>query len=607
MIAGLTSRPLKNERGGNELDEVFPSRRTIDRYLEDAALLNLRFVGQHILEQGEKVVTVGLDDTTKAAGRKFYDVKTDHITVNSEAGRKVMTTGYIENVSHAGSEGAEAYKYKLQMLALLTNSTCDEVLEAFDFWLTDRAGDCNTLVQSLGIEEGKVLKCSGHLILAIDHACDKVFRNIEQKIGIQQLLKLSAGDKAFNAPGSSVHTLGQIAISKLLSPSHAANSVSLYTEYTSWMDEQGIERAGFKGFKSNRFGRIAETAKQFLKMREHILNFFEAIVDVNANKLVLAVSAYLQCEWFLTCSEVYGEIGDMVIFPLLNLLGIDRARSEKRDDRNWVGVRQFFETKLQELQEAETEAREGDGKKRLLAAVIEEIRESLTRQLSAMSFFNTVPGCSSARDVVPDMEKLNKAPLTNLGCEGEFAKLDNRLRVSGGTTSVETLSRKNIVATNSLLNEPTFQDRSEQERLEDWKWARSSEETKAVREMQKDFLSNVKASVRLSLTKNEELKKKRNARQLKLLEKCEEHGGPLTPQSMDELDNLEKSQVLAEISYLKATISPNIRMKRRVKIGDNKYKFEELSENELKTSIRNAIKPDEMIGQNVNDLLLTVL
>ena len=34
------------------------------------------------------------------------------------------------------------------------------------------------------------------------------------------------------------------------------------------------------------------------------------------------------------------------------------------------------------------------------------------------------------------------APVTNLGCEAEFAKLDVRMVASGGSTSVQTHSRK---------------------------------------------------------------------------------------------------------------------------------------------------------------------
>lgn len=44
---------------------------------------------------------------------------------------------------------------------------------------------------------------------------------------------------------------------------------------------------------SDQIGRIAELAKEFLKCRESIMAFFEAVEDENANKLVLAVSTFV--------------------------------------------------------------------------------------------------------------------------------------------------------------------------------------------------------------------------------------------------------------------------------------------------------------------------
>ena len=129
----------------------------------------------------------------------------------------------------------------------------------------------------------------------------RFFRNLEQKIGVQNLLKLSAGEKAFCSPGSSVHTLDEIAIAKLLSPSQVSHSVSLYPQYMEWMEQNGIEHCGFKGFTANRFGRIAEIAKQFLKMRTSIMELFDAVVDIQSNKLVLGVSMYVQSAWFVLC------------------------------------------------------------------------------------------------------------------------------------------------------------------------------------------------------------------------------------------------------------------------------------------------------------------
>ena len=168
-----------------------------------------------------------------------------------------------------------------------------------------------------------------------------LFRNVEQKVGVHKLLKLTAGEKVFTSPSTSVHTLALIAIAKLLSPSHAAHSISLYNEYTASMQAHDIAHEGFKGFVANRFGRIAEIAKEYLQRHQSILDFFDAVVDVNSNKLVLAVSTYIQCEWFFCCSEVYTMLGEIVIFPLMDLLGIDK-RTETCFDKTWSGMRQFF-------------------------------------------------------------------------------------------------------------------------------------------------------------------------------------------------------------------------------------------------------------------------
>ena len=100
----------------------------------------------------------------------------------------------------------------------MTDCSVEDIKSEIDFWMTDRAGDCSTLLENLDVESSKILKCSAHLILGIDHAIDKVFRETEQKIGVHKLLELSAGHKAFSSSSTAIHTLGQIAISKLLSP-----------------------------------------------------------------------------------------------------------------------------------------------------------------------------------------------------------------------------------------------------------------------------------------------------------------------------------------------------------------------------------------------------
>ena len=199
------------------------------------------------------------------------------------------------------------------------------------------------------------------------------------------------------------------------------------------------------------------------------------------------------------------------------------------------------------------------------------------------------------------------APLTNLGCESEFAKLDNRLKVCGGTTSIQRISQKNIVTTNAYLVDSEFQSKSEDDRKGEWKWARTSEAVKTVRKMEKDFLATVKLSKVLALQKKEELKKKKCMKTMCILSKCKSHGGPVSLSDLDEtLDNLDEKQLLLEVAYLRATIAPDIRQKRRVKTVDGKFKFQKFSIEELKTSIRNAVHPENELRDNVDGLLKSV-
>ena len=88
-------------------------------------------------------------------------------------------------------------------------------------------------------------------------------------------------------------------------------------------------------------------AKEYLARRQSVISFFDSVVDINSNKLVLAVSTYIQNDWFFLCSEVYNEMGKLVIFPIMELLGIDNKTTE--NTKGWLGVRDFFKQKTKEL------------------------------------------------------------------------------------------------------------------------------------------------------------------------------------------------------------------------------------------------------------------
>ena len=142
------------------------------------------------------------------------------------------------------------------------------------------------------------------------------------------------------------------------------------------------------------------------------------------------------------CSEIYCKLGNLVIFPLLEFLGIDKAHEAKSADRSWDGVKVFFEYKMQVVKDLKEAKLKGNctGLEKLEATVIEEVIETLQRQLSEVSFVWIDSGV--------DVDTLKQAPLINLGCESEFANRDNGLRICRGNTSVGTLSRKNVVLIN---------------------------------------------------------------------------------------------------------------------------------------------------------------
>jgi len=93
---------------------------------------------------------------------------------------------------------------------------------------------------------------------------------------------------------------------------------------------------------------------------------------------------------------------------------------------------------------------------------------------------------------------------------------------------------------------------------------------------------------------------------LKILDECKLHGGPLTPDSLNLVNELTEKQLIAEIKFLRCTTAPDIRQRRRVKV-EGAYKMQKFTTMELKQSIRNAIKPESVIMSNIDELLLSFL
>ena len=66
-----------------------------------------------------------------------------------------------------------------------------------------------------------------------------------------------------------------------------------------------VSKNKLKGFQGNRFGRIGKISEAVIAQHGLVESFFEdEQIDENQNKLVLAVAAYIQSEWFLQCSKI---------------------------------------------------------------------------------------------------------------------------------------------------------------------------------------------------------------------------------------------------------------------------------------------------------------
>ena len=166
----------KRRRVTLDLALQFPSRGSLRTWMEAAAVLNLRHVALLLKHKPDSVVaTLGLDDATKAAGYKTYDVKASHLTLKSKDTEKrdVYTTGYMENASHSPEDAAANIKCTIEMLAILAGCTQDEIKDSLDFWMSDRAGDVEPTLDILGVEKNKRIRCCAHILLCIDEAINR--------------------------------------------------------------------------------------------------------------------------------------------------------------------------------------------------------------------------------------------------------------------------------------------------------------------------------------------------------------------------------------------------------------------------------------------------
>ena len=143
----------------------------------------------------------------------------------------------------------------------------------------------------------------------------------------------------------------------------------------------------------------------------------------------------------------------------MELLGLDKKGKENRRERSWKWVKSWFESKIEELSDMIVNRKEQDmnGKQKLEYAVFGEIVDPVQNQLSKTDYF-------TRSDEEVNIAAMKYAPLTNLGCETEFSKLDNRIKACGGSTSIQPLSRTNVIVSNGLLINSDFESKSAEEK-----------------------------------------------------------------------------------------------------------------------------------------------
>ena len=196
-------------------------------------------------------------------------------------------------------------------------------------------------------------------------------------------------------------------------------------------------------------------------------------------------------------------------------------------------------------------------------------------------------------------KKMELAPLTNSGCESNFSQLDLECRRGSGQTTLQTMSNRHLVKTNQYFDSEEWKQLAPELKVKCWKEARSGEQAKIVKGMQEEFLKKVRAAESLARIHKIKQKIKKNEKCLLLLDQVKLHGGPVSANDVDKLDNLSEADVLAEVRYLRQTLAPNIREKRKVE-----NKFRKFTKMELIQQIRSVLRPENEDFVDVNCLLL---
>ena len=333
-----------------------------------------------------------------------------------------------------------------------------------------------------------------------------------------------------------------------------------------------------------------------------IVAFFKNQVDHNANLLTLCSHTYMCNNWVVTCAKIYVSIAETLIFPFMEMLGLDRFKAQREKRADWFEIKRFFvESKIPELKlQAKSLVASEEFIDQLHAAVIDEIIVGVERQLSKMVFFSMLEE-EQDFDV---LEKMKLAETDNLACESNFGWFDHATKMGCGNETVKSLSYKSTVRQNGALTDDEFLALSPEEKVDMWKFCKTSDEAKAVHALEESLVQDVKAAKTVAQETRKKLKLKQAKTLLDMMAKAIKYGGPLSVDNIDAiLFKLDLTQTLNEVKLARATLDVTIRQKYLVIDGVGKKTFVNEPISKLKSSLRDAIKPSGAPKLSIEELL----
>ena len=124
-------------------------------------------------------------------------------------------------------------------------------------------------------------------------------------------------------------------------------------------------------------------------------------------------------------------------------------------------------------------------KEKLISRCATKVVENVERQLSAIVFFQHDHQMDSEV-----LEKMKFTPLTNSACESRMAQLDVKIKVTGGSAPVQTISDQQVVFVNKYLLKDECSNPQTIKEL--FCWARNSDEVMEANQLQEEFLGKGK-------------------------------------------------------------------------------------------------------------------